>query len=266
VSVATHFPLSTCASWTGGQQQGTATAQGSSHGPAQQGLGQQGPNQGLGCGSQLDLQQHQLQMGPSEPIPILGVHWLDADALAVVCQQGFSSLLLVLGLSSSSSSSSATQQQQQQAAAGFSRPASLRVYEQVEWMDQPVDRGWGSAGVGAGGLSAWGADCGGSVVGSGARCYLLGQQGGLFCGRLMPWSERLKTLQVSRVCGIHFLLCVWWWWGGAVHVLGEGTSYGCAHVVFDTISCVAALVVPFYCALSCPHMPSSVCCCYCRTT
>jgi hypothetical protein len=26
--------------------------------------------------------------------------------------------------------------------------------------------------------------------------YLLGQQGGLFCGRLMPWSERLKTLQV----------------------------------------------------------------------
>jgi hypothetical protein len=91
----------------------------------------------------------------------------------------------------------------------------------VEWMDHPVDRGWGSAGVGAGGLSAWGADCGGSVVGSGARCYLLGQQGGLFCGRLMPCSERLKTLQVRDTCGR-----LWWggwaWTGGEEGVVGSG--------------------------------------------
>jgi hypothetical protein len=145
----------------------------------------------------MDLQQHQLQMGPPEPLPILGVHWLDADAVAVVCDQGFSSLLLVLGLSSSGSGGSAGQQQPKQQS-GSRALATLQVYEQVEWMDQPVDRSWGSAGAGAGGLTAWGADCGGSVVGSGARMYLLGQQGGLFCGRLMPWSERLKTLQVGR--------------------------------------------------------------------
>jgi hypothetical protein len=148
----------------------------------------------LGVKALQDLQQHQLQMGPAEPLPILGVHWLDTDALAVVCTQGYSSLLLVLGLSWSSDSSGSGQQRQQHA--GLGSPATLRVHEQVEWMDQPVDRSWGSAGVGAGGLTAWGTDCGGSVVGSGARVYLLGQQGGLFCGRLMPWSERLKTLQV----------------------------------------------------------------------
>lgn len=146
-----------------------------------------------------------MQMGPTEPLPILGLHWLDADAVAVVCNQGFSSLLLVLGLSQSRGTGGSSEdarggKQQQAAAAGFSPSASLRVYEQVEWMDQPVDRDWGSAGVGAGGLTAWGADCGGSVVGSGARMYLLGQQGGLFCGRLMPWSERLKTLQVRVEC------------------------------------------------------------------
>lgn len=103
-------------------------------------------------------------------------------------------MLLVLGLRSSSSSGDSSEQQRQ---SGSCPPATLQVYEQVEWMDQPVDRSWGSAGAGAGGLTAWGGDCGGSVVGSGARMYLLGQQGGLFCGRLMPWSERLKTLQVG---------------------------------------------------------------------
>lgn len=188
ISVATQFPLSTCASWTGGQQ---------TQGTAGQGEGQEG----LGTAALQDLQQHQLHMGPAEPLPILGVHWLDADALAVVCNQGYSSLLLVLGLSSSSSSDGSGSGQQQQQHAGFSLPATLRVYEQVEWMDQPVDRSWGNAGVGAGGLTAWGTDCGGSVVGSGARMYLLGQQGGLFCGRLMPWSERLKTLQVRTQRG-----------------------------------------------------------------
>lgn len=172
VAVASQFPLSTTASWVGGQQQTTG-------------------QEAAAAAAAHDLQQHQLQMGPSEPLPILGVHWLDSDTLAVVCHQGFSSLLLVLGLSTSSSTSRLPRQP------GFSPPASLRVYEQVEWMDHPVDRGWGSAGVGAGGLTSWGADCGGSVVGCGARMYLLGQQGGVFCGRLMPWSERLKTLQVS---------------------------------------------------------------------
>lgn len=183
MSVAAQFPLSTCASWVGGQQ-------GS------------GLRNSAGI-NQHHLHQHQLQMGPREPLPILGVHWLDADALAVVCDQGFSSLLLVLGLSSSSGSGSdrgsAVAPQQPQAL--LTSQLSLGVYEQVEWMDQPVDRAWGKPGVGAGGLTAWGADCGGSVIGSGARMYLLGQQGGLFCGRLMPWSERLKTLQVSVTNG-----------------------------------------------------------------
>eukprot|EP00775_Hariotina_reticulata_P011041 gene11041-11196_t len=81
--------------------------------------------------------------------------------------EGFSSLLLILNAK------------------------TLRVQEQVELMDQPVDREWGLNG----GLAAWGQDCSPSVVGVGPRVYLLGQQGGVFCGRLMPWSERLKTLQ-----------------------------------------------------------------------
>jgi hypothetical protein len=63
-------------------------------------------------------------------------------------------------------------------------------------MDQPVDRQWAVTG----GLATWGADCQVSVVGAGPRMYLLGQQGGVFCGRLMPWSERLKTLQVGCGC------------------------------------------------------------------
>lgn len=37
--------------------------------------------------------------------------------------------------------------------------------------------------------------CGASVAGLGPRVYLLTGQG-LSWGRLMPWSERLKTLQV----------------------------------------------------------------------
>lgn len=113
---------------------------------------------------------------------------MDADAVAVVCQQGFSTLLLVLGFTTSSSRHDKQQQQQQ----GAQRV--LRVQEQVEWMDQPVDRQWALAG----GLAAWGADCCCSVVGGGPRLYLLGQAGGVFCARLMPWSERLKTLQVRR--------------------------------------------------------------------
>jgi hypothetical protein len=127
-------------------------------------------------------------LGPSEPLPILGVHWLDADAVAVVCQQGFSSLLLVLGFTSAASSGSSGRNKQQQQGARV-----LRVQEQVEWMDQPVDRQWALTG----GLATWGADCHVTVVGAGPRMYLLGQQGGVFCGRLMPWSERLKTLQVG---------------------------------------------------------------------
>lgn len=196
IAVATQFPLSTCASWAGGQQQPQQQPLGVAAGAV--GSQQQG---GSAAAAQQDLQQHQLLMGPTEPLPILGVHWLDADACAVVCNQGYSSLLVVLGFSGGVGGGGdlghkQQQQQHQQDGGGLSAPAALRVYEQVEWMDQSVDRGWGSAGSGAGGLSAWGADCGGSVVGSGARMYLLGQQGGLFCGRLMPWSERLKTLQV----------------------------------------------------------------------
>jgi hypothetical protein len=106
--------------------------------------------------------------------------------VAVVCQQGFSSLLLVLGFTASSSKHKPQQQQ----------GAVLQVQEQVEWMDQPVDRQWALTG----GLATWGADCHVSVVGAGPRMYLLGQQGGVFCGRLMPWSERLKTLQVGAGC------------------------------------------------------------------
>lgn len=129
-------------------------------------------------------------LGPTEPIPILGAHWLDADAVAVLCQQGFSSLLLVLGYHTIPTLS--TNSQNSKHSSGSST-AVIRVQEQVEWMDQPVDRQWAVSG----GLAAWGMDCQGSVVGVGPRVYLLGQQGGVFCGRLMPWSERLKTLQVS---------------------------------------------------------------------
>jgi len=139
--IASQFPLSISGSWSGGSGTGSSSSSSST------------------------------VLGPSEPLPILGVHWLDADALAILCQQGFSSLLLILNAK------------------------TLRVLEQVELMDQPVDREWGLNG----GLAAWGLDCSPSVVGVGPRVYLLGQQGGVFCGRLMPWSERLKTLQVG--CG-----------------------------------------------------------------
>jgi hypothetical protein len=50
--------------------------------------------------------------------------------------------------------------------------------------------------------------------------YLLGQQGGVFCGRLMPWSERLKTLQVGFK-GVAD-------WRQAAAVCGDGASAGAA--------------------------------------
>ncbi|WIA09423.1 hypothetical protein OEZ85_008828 [Tetradesmus obliquus] len=179
--VAGHFPLSISATWSGSTPAGQAEGTG------------QGSGSGGGLGGNPAAAEPLL--GPTEPLPILGVHWLDADAVAVVCQQGFSTLLLVLGFTSSSSSSSSSRhdnKQQQQQQQGAQRV--LRVQEQVEWMDQPVDRQWALAG----GLAAWGADCCCSVVGGGPRLYLLGQAGGVFCARLMPWSERLKTLQDVR--------------------------------------------------------------------
>ncbi|WIA29507.1 hypothetical protein OEZ86_012008 [Tetradesmus obliquus] len=173
--VAGHFPLSISATWSGSTPAGQAEGSG------------QGSGSGGGLGGNPDAAEPLL--GLTEPLPILGVHWLDADAVAVVCQQGFSTLLLVLGFTTSSSRHDKQQQQQQQGAQRV-----LRVQEQVEWMDQPVDRQWALAG----GLAAWGADCCCSVVGGGPRLYLLGQAGGVFCARLMPWSERLKTLQDVR--------------------------------------------------------------------
>ena len=100
-------------------------------------------------------------VGPVEPLPIKGLHWLDHDALAVVAHQGLSTLLLVLD-------------------------SGLYVREQVEWMDQPLPAHGAGGGVGG--------SCANSIVGLGPRLYLLGGLG-LMCGRLLPWSERLKTLQ-----------------------------------------------------------------------
>lgn len=176
--LAAHFVLSITGAWTGGPEHDSSgnAAQGST--TASSGVGIKGNSE--------------VAPGPKEPLPILGAYWLDADAVAIVCQQGFSSLLLVLGYSAVTGDSQAPSQ--------ASSRSVLRVQEQVEWMDQPVDRQWGLSG----GLAAWGCDCGGSVVGAGSRMYLLGQQGGLYCGRLMPWSERLKTLQVRywNVCPV----------------------------------------------------------------
>jgi hypothetical protein len=36
------------------------------------------------------------RLGPDEALPVLGLHWLDQDVLAAVCQQGLSGVLLVL--------------------------------------------------------------------------------------------------------------------------------------------------------------------------
>jgi hypothetical protein len=86
---------------------------------------------------------------------------LDHDALSLVTQQGLSSLLLVLD-------------------------GNLHVKEQVEWMDMPLGPPVTLPAVSLGYTS--------SVVGLGARLYLLGSSGAV-CGRLLSWSERLKTLQ-----------------------------------------------------------------------
>lgn len=147
-------------------------------------------------------------LGPSEPLPVLGLCWLDSDALALVCRQGYSSLLLVLGISSGPhppaiSNSSNSSSSNRHGTADRAPVLTLSVLEQVEWMDQPVSREWGTdSGRGGGGASStaqqWGMDCGGTVMGCGPRAYLLGSEGGLFCGRIMAWSERLKTLQVCR--------------------------------------------------------------------
>jgi hypothetical protein len=177
--IAGHFPLSISATWSGGTPAGFAAGGAAGH---REGLGS-----GEGSAGFSPAAAAEPLLGPTEPLPILGVHWLDADAVAIVCQQGFSSLLLVLGFGHSHVSKTP------HSGADTNTQRRLRVQEQVEWMDQPVDRQWGLTG----GLAAWGSDCHVSVVGAGPRMYLLGQQGGVFCGRLMPWSERLKTLQVG---------------------------------------------------------------------
>jgi hypothetical protein len=126
------------------------------------GGGGDGGGGGGGGGKRPGASDPGSDVGPVEPLPIKGLHWLDHDALAVVAHQGLSTLLLVLD-------------------------SGLHVREQVEWMDQPLSA-YGSA---AGGL---GGSCFNSIVGLGPRLYLLGGLG-LMCGRLLPWSERLKTLQ-----------------------------------------------------------------------
>jgi hypothetical protein len=199
--IAGHFPLSIGATWSGGAPPPAAAAETAS--PAGSTTGQ-GSSSSSG-GGLANADGAEPLLGHSEPLPILGVHWLDADAVAVVCQQGFSSLLLVLGFTASSSKHKPQQ------------GAVLRVQEQVEWMDQPVDRQWALTG----GLATWGADCHVSVVGAGPRMYLLGQQGGVFCGRLMPWSERLKTLQVGHKVGVAQQQ--------AAVVCGDAASAGAAH-------------------------------------
>jgi len=47
-------------------------------------------------GQQQSSGQSQPRLGPDEPLPVLGLHWLDQDVLAAVCQQGLSAVLLVL--------------------------------------------------------------------------------------------------------------------------------------------------------------------------
>jgi hypothetical protein len=64
-------------------------------------------------------------------------------------------------------------------------PSSPQVREQLQLLDPPLLL---EQAPGVGG-------CGASVAGLGPRVYLLSSQG-LTWGRLMPWSERLKTLQV----------------------------------------------------------------------
>lgn len=66
-------------------------------------------------------------------------------------------------------------------------PLAPQVKEQLQLLDPPLLL---EQAPGVGG-------CGASVVGLGPRVYLLASQG-LSWGRLMPWSERLKTLQVRR--------------------------------------------------------------------
>ncbi len=148
--LTTYFPLAIAGMWTGAEQHNTANP----------------PTPGA-AGTAATANGHATSApGFSlEPQPILGLHWLDQDALLVVQQQGLSTQLLVLD-------------------------ASLSIREQVEWMDAPVNRG----------LVSGAADCGAALAGLGPRVYLLGAQG-VFCGRLMAWSERLKTLQVGRGVG-----------------------------------------------------------------
>jgi hypothetical protein len=65
------------------------------------------------------------------------------------------------------------------------RGCNCQVREQLQLLDPPLLL---EQAPGVGG-------CGASVVGLGPRVYLL-TSGGLSWGRLMQWSERLKTLQV----------------------------------------------------------------------
>ncbi|KIZ03017.1 hypothetical protein MNEG_4945 [Monoraphidium neglectum] len=146
------FPLSIAGMW---RPKPKRSAHKQQQGQQQQ---QQGQEQGQQQGQQQ--QQQQQHLGPEEALPVLGLHWLDQDVLAAVCQQGLSAVLLVL------------------------EGSSLQVREQLQLLDPPLLL---EQAPGVGG-------CGASVVGLGPRVYLL-TSGGLSWGRLMQWSERLKTLQ-----------------------------------------------------------------------
>lgn len=195
--IAGCFPLSITGTWAGGSQQNQLSQPNHSPRTSSQPQHSDGNSSSSRETSSSDSMTSKLIPGP---LPILGAHWLDADAIAVVCQQGYSSLLLVLGYSPTTADDHTRSGAHSQGST-----ATLRLQEQVEWMDQPVDRQWAVSG----GLAAWGVDCQGTVMGVGPRVYLLGQAGGVFCGRLMPWSERLKTLQV----------CTHLFWPAVLHVL-----------------------------------------------
>jgi hypothetical protein len=82
------FPLSIAGMW---RPKPKRSAHKQQQGQQQQ---QQGQEQGQQQGQQQ--QQQQQHLGPEEALPVLGLHWLDQDVLAAVCQQGLSAVLLVL--------------------------------------------------------------------------------------------------------------------------------------------------------------------------
>ncbi len=65
-------------------------------------------------------------------------------------------------------------------------PGALLPRDRLELMGGPADSGHCPGAV----------DCGAAVAGLGPRLYLLGSEG-LYCARLLTWSERLRTLQVG---------------------------------------------------------------------